>query len=58
MLGFRVFGAVALRYRHQHGLDIAATEMAVILQPLVPAEKSGVIFTVNPANGNPDEIVL
>src|SRR5437867_1474682 len=48
----------SLRYRHQHGLDIAATEMAVILQRLVPAEKSGVVFTVNPANGNPDEIVL
>ncbi len=48
----------ALSYRHRHGLDIAATEMAVILQPLIPAEKSGVIFTVNPANGNRDEIVL
>lgn len=48
----------SLRYRHQHGLDIAATEMAVILQRLVPAESSGVVFTVNPASGNPDEIVL
>jgi rifampicin phosphotransferase len=48
----------SLRYRHQHRLDIAATEMAVILQRLVPAEKSGVVFTVNPANGNPDEMVL
>ncbi len=48
----------SLRYRHQHGLDIAATEMAVILQRMVPAEKSGVVFTVNPANGNPDEMVL
>ena len=37
----------SLRYRHQHGLDIAATEMAVILQRLVPAEKSGVVFTVS-----------
>jgi rifampicin phosphotransferase len=48
----------SLRYRHQHGLDTARIEMAVILQRLVPAEKSGVVFTVNPANGNPDEIVL
>jgi phosphohistidine swiveling domain-containing protein len=48
----------SLRYRHQHGLDFVTTEMAVILQRLVPAEKSGVVFTVNPANGNPDEIVL
>ncbi len=48
----------SLRYRHQHGLDIAATEMAVILQRLVPADKSGVVFTVNPASGNADEIVV
>lgn len=48
----------SLRYRHQHGLDFAASELAVILQRLVPAEKSGVVFTLNPANGNPDEIVL
>jgi pyruvate,water dikinase len=48
----------SLRYRHQHGLDVAATEMAVILQRLVPADKSGVVFTVNPANGSPDEIVV
>lgn len=48
----------SLRYRHQHRLDVAATDMAVILQQLVCAEKSGVVFTVNPSNGNPDEIVV
>ena len=32
----------SLLYRHQHGLDVAATEMAVILQQLILAEKSGV----------------
>jgi phosphohistidine swiveling domain-containing protein len=48
----------SLRYRHQHGIDVVATEMAVILQRLVPAETSGVIFTSNPANGNADEMVL
>ena len=48
----------SLRYRHQHGLDVAATEMAVILQHLVHADKSGVVFTVNPSNGCENEIVV
>src|SRR5258706_1478831 len=46
----------SLLYRHQHGLDIAATEMAVILQRLAPAEKSAVIFTAKPANAHPEAI--
>ncbi|MBB5460881.1 phosphoenolpyruvate synthase [Paraburkholderia sp. Cpub6] len=48
----------SLRYRHQHGLDIAGAGMAVILQRLVQADTSGVVFTINPANGNRDELVL
>jgi pyruvate,water dikinase len=48
----------SLRYRHQHGLDIAGAGMAVILQRLVQADKSGVVFTINPANGDRDELVL
>ncbi|MGF6980913.1 phosphohistidine swiveling domain-containing protein [Paraburkholderia atlantica] len=48
----------SLRYRHQHGLDMAGAGMAVILQRLVQADTSGVVFTINPANGNRDELVL
>ncbi|MGF6508469.1 phosphoenolpyruvate synthase [Paraburkholderia sp. 32] len=48
----------SLRYRHQHGLDIAGAGMAVILQRLVQADTSGVVFTINPANGSRDELVL
>ncbi|HEY2555400.1 MAG TPA: PEP/pyruvate-binding domain-containing protein, partial [Candidatus Cybelea sp.] len=48
----------SLRYRHQHGLDIAGAGMAVILQRLVQADTSGVVFTLNPANGKRDELVL
>jgi hypothetical protein len=48
----------SLRYRHQHGLDIAGAGMAVILQRLVQADTSGVVFTLNPANGSRDELVL
>src|SRR5579871_492080 len=48
----------SLRYRHQHGLDIAGAGMAVILQRLVQADTSGVVFTINPANGNRDGLVL
>jgi pyruvate,water dikinase len=48
----------ALRYRHQHRLNLDCSGMAVILQHLIAAEKSGVVFTVNPANGDRDQAVI
>ncbi len=48
----------SLLYRWKHKIHIKTTEMAVILQQLIPADKSGVIFTCNPTNGKKDEIVL
>jgi rifampicin phosphotransferase len=48
----------ALRYRLLHGLPIGIVDMGVIVQELVPAEKSGVAFTVDPTSGREDEIVI
>lgn len=45
-------------YRRQRGLRNDGIEIAVILQRLVHAEKSGVVFTVNPTSGDPDEMVI
>lgn len=45
-----------LRYAEQYG--IADMRMAVLLQPLVPANCAGVAFTVNPVTGNADETVV
>jgi len=51
------FGARVLFYRIKQGLadEIA---LAVIVQRMVDAEKSGVLFTVDPATGNPRTIVI
>ncbi|MEL6890956.1 MAG: PEP/pyruvate-binding domain-containing protein [Actinomycetota bacterium] len=35
-------------YRHVHGYDPSDVAMAVVLQPMIPAERAGVVFTVNP----------
>ncbi len=48
----------ALKYRVMNDLPLRGVEIAVIMQALVPAEKSGVLFTVNPATGCSDEFVV
>lgn len=48
----------ALRYRLLNGRPIGGIGMAVVIQAIVPAEKSGVLFTINPVSGNADELVL
>jgi hypothetical protein len=44
-------------YRRQHGLLSAELKPATLIQRMVPAEKSGVIFTRNPVT-SADEIVI
>jgi len=39
----------ALAYRRLNGLGVHGQRLAVIVQEIVPAAKSGVLFTVNPA---------
>lgn len=47
----------ALRYLRRMGIEPRADAMAVILQPVVNAISSGVIYTANPDTGNPWEFV-
>jgi|WetSurMetagenome_2_1015567.scaffolds.fasta_scaffold12584_2 hypothetical protein len=48
----------AVAYAHKIGMGLPVNGMAVLVQKLIPATSSGVIFTANPAAGNPWEFVL
>jgi len=51
------FGARVLFYRIKQGL-LEESPIAVIVQKMVNAEKSGVLFTVDPASNDPDVLVI
>lgn len=53
-----MLGEGAASYRRERGLGGSAAAMAVIVQALVPGEKSGVTFTANPAGDSRRELVL
>ncbi len=48
----------AYGYRARNGIDHGAAKMAVVVQQLVPAQVSGVIFTVDPVSGDADRLVI
>ncbi|WP_148883358.1 PEP/pyruvate-binding domain-containing protein [Thermococcus aciditolerans] len=48
----------AIAYREKMGIDHRMAKMAVIVQRMVPAEASGVMFTANPITGARDEVVI
>ncbi|MEK7667478.1 MAG: PEP/pyruvate-binding domain-containing protein [Gemmatimonadota bacterium] len=48
----------AVSYRAANGIEHATTYMAVLVQQMIPAEVSGVTFTVNPVTGARDEVVV
>lgn len=52
------YGDRATAYRKQHGLLHDKVAMEVIVQEMVPAEVSGVIFTADPAARDPRWIVI
>ncbi len=52
------WSAEALRYRLMNDLPVQGIEMAVVIQRMVSADKSGVLFTLNPATHNNDEFVV
>lgn len=52
------FAPRAIEYRLQNGLNSADGRLAVLVQQLVPADVSAVIFSANPINGRRDEIVI
>ncbi len=48
----------AVRYSKKFGIEMDVAPMAVILQPLLAADFSGVINTANPDNGNPNQFLI
>ncbi len=45
-------------YARRMHIDLKPASMAIIVQEMVPAERSGVIFSVDPLTGNPWRFVL
>ncbi|GGY01335.1 phosphoenolpyruvate synthase [Streptomyces djakartensis] len=52
------FSERSLRYRAQRGLPPGTGGVAVIVQRMVPAERSGVLFTADPVTGRTDRHVI
>ena len=48
----------ALAYREQQGLEVGEVRLAVLVQQLVLADTSAVVFSANPITGNRDEVVV
>ena len=48
----------AYEYRQKNGFDHLEAKMAVIVQSLVPADASGIIFTADPLTGRTDRIIV
>lgn len=48
----------ALAYRQQQGLATEDIRIAVLVQQLVTADVSGVVFSANPVTGNPHEVMI
>lgn len=50
--------ARAISYRKRQGIDPASVSLAIVVQELIPADISGIIFTANPVDGERDQIVI
>ena len=50
--------AHALDYRRQQGLSSERPQLAVLVQQLIPADVSAVVFSANPVTGSGDEIMI
>ena len=48
----------ALAYRQQQGLTAEQPQLAVLVQQLVAADTSAVVFSANPVTGNRDEVMI
>ncbi len=53
-----LYTARAISYRIEKGIPHEKVSMAVIVQKMVNARSAGVMFTIHPATGNPDVIVI
>lgn len=47
----------SVQYRWQHGLPIR-TDMAVVIQKMVPSDSAGVLFTWHPSTNDPSQMVI
>ena len=45
-------------YRKEHNLPAEGLGLASLVQQLIPAEVSGVVFSANPISGNRDEVMI
>jgi pyruvate,water dikinase len=52
------YSVPSLVYRQSHGLPLGLVDLAVIVQQMVRADKSGVVFTVNPVSRRRDELLI
>ncbi len=50
--------ARAIGYRIHHNIAPADVALAVVVQKLIPADASGILFTANPLNGNQHEVMI
>lgn len=50
--------ARAIAYRMRQGIHPAAVSLAVVVQRLIPADASGILFTANPVTGARDQVVI
>ena len=50
--------AQVLAYRRRHGLEAEGGRMAVLVQQLVKADISAVVFSANPITGSREEVVI
>ena len=53
-----LFTARAIYYRERNNFPHDQVLIAVVIQKMVNSEKSGVMFTINPTNNQPDEIII
>ncbi|WP_049926425.1 phosphoenolpyruvate synthase [Halopiger goleimassiliensis] len=52
-----LFTQRAIYYRQEQGFDHSAVNIAVVVQQMVDADKSGVMFTSHPSTGEPTMII-
>jgi phosphohistidine swiveling domain-containing protein len=50
--------ARAIGYRARHGIAPQDVSLAVVVQALVPADASGILFTANPVTGARDQVMI
>ncbi|MBS3169326.1 phosphoenolpyruvate synthase [Candidatus Woesearchaeota archaeon] len=53
-----LYTARAIYYRQKNNFDHMKVLISAVVQKMVDAEKSGIMFTINPATNNPNELVI